>query len=545
MNARLLAPLALMHALLVTAPSPVLSQDQNWDNRFDATLGLNLPVHAIAIDGADVYVGGSFTTAGGMTVNRIARWDGFAWQTLGPGLAGDVNAIAASGGTVYVGGAFTTISGGGAAFRVARWNGSSWSALGSGVSDVVNAIAIDGGDVYVGGAFTVAGGAGALRIARWNGSTWSPLGSGVTDVVNAIAIDGGDVYVGGAFTVAGGAGALHIARWNGSTWSPLGSGVSGGDVNAIAIDGGDVYVGGAFTLAGGAGALRIARWNGSSWSPLGGGVAGGNVNAIAVGGGNVFAGGTFTTAGGAGAFRIAQWNGGAWMNLASGVSSEVRAVGVIGLNVFVGGSFTIAGLKTSLRFARWNETITPVFILGFDAKEHASGLELSWRIFADEAISGFRIYRGENTTGPLDLVNTRSLIPREERSFLDTTVSPGTTYRYTLAVVKPDGSEISSGEITATASIPLLVLEQSFPNPFNPSTTIRFVLDRDTEVRLRIFDVRGGQVITLVDEPLTHGPHEYLWDGRNAAGARVGSGVYFYELRAGKRTFTRKMVLTK
>ncbi len=498
MNARLLAPLALMHALLVTAPSPVLSQDQNWDNRFDADLGLNLPVHAIAVDGADVYVGGSFTTAGGMTLNRIARWDGFAWQTLGPGLAGDVNAIAASGGTVYVGGAFTTISGGGAAFRVARWNGSSWSGLGSGVTDVVNAIAIDGGDVYVGGAFTVAGGAGALRIARWNGTSWSPLGSGVTDAVNAIAIDGGDVYVGGAFT-----------------------------------------------LAGGAGALRIARWNGSSWSSLGGGVAGGDVNAIAVGGGNVFAGGTFNTAGGAGALNIAQWDGVAWMNLASGVSSEVRAVGVIGLNVFVGGSFTVAGLKTSLRFARWNETITPVFILSFDAREHASGLELSWRIFADEAISGFRIYRGENTTGPLDLVNTRSLIPREERSFLDTTVSPGTTYRYVLAVVKPDGSEISSGEITATAPVLSLELEQSFPNPFNPSTTIRFVLDRDTEVRLRIFDVRGGQVITLVDEPLTHGPHEYLWDGRNAAGARVGSGVYFYELRAGKRTFTRKMVLTK
>ncbi|MFQ5512117.1 MAG: T9SS type A sorting domain-containing protein [Candidatus Krumholzibacteriia bacterium] len=540
---RLLMTLLVIQVFLTAAPRQTLAQNQNWDDRF-STLGLSGPVHAIAVDGVNVYVGGAFATAGGMTVNRIARWDGFAWHSLGQGLSGDVNAIAVSGGNVYAGGAFTTIVGGPTVFRVARWNGSTWSALGSGVSSTVNAIAVSGSDVYVGGAFTTAGGMAALRIARWNGAAWSALGSGVSADVNAIAVSGSDVYVGGTFTVAGGMGAFRIARWNGTTWSALGGGVSD-VVNAIAVSGSDVYVGGAFTTAGGAGALKIARWNGAGWSPLGGGMGGGDVAAIAVGGGNVYVGGAFTTAGGTGMLRIAQWNGGAWLALGSGVDSDVRAVGIIGLDVFVGGAFTTAGQKQSLRFARWNETISPVFILGFDARGHANGLELSWRIFADEEIAGFRIYRKEDAAAPPVLVNKQRMIPAAERTFLDTSVLPGKRYRYTLAVVKPDGSEITSGEIAATAPVPALALSQNFPNPFHPTTSIRFVLDRDSGVRLAVFDVRGKRVALLADAPFTAGPHEIVWNGRDGAGARVGSGVYFYRLEAGRRTLTRKMVLAK
>ena len=546
---RILLILTLVAAYLVAAPLQAVAQNQNWDNRFDATLGLSGPVHAIAVDGANVYVGGSFTIVGGVLMNHIARWDGFAWHPLGNGLSGDVNAIAVSGSDVFVGGAFTSAIGVPGTLKIARWNGASWFALGSGLGNGnVNAIAVSGTDVYVGGGFTnIAGGGGALGIAKWNGVSWSALGAGVSDVVNAVAVSGADVFVGGAFFTAGVPGTLKIARWDGATWSALGSGLGNGDVNAITVSGTDVYVGGGFTnIAGGGGALRIARWNGSSWFPVGAGVTSGVVRSIAVNGTNVFAGGTFTTTGNGQAFRIAQFNGGAWVNLASGVSpGEVRAVGVAGLNVFVGGSFTIAGLKQSLRFGRWNESITPVFILGFDAREHADGLELSWRIFADEEIAGFRIYRKDAETAPFDLINKQRIIPREERSFVDTTIRPGRTYRYLLAVVKADGSEISSSEITATTPLAALELEQSFPNPFNPSTTIRFTLSQDAAVHLGIFDVEGRRVVTLVDQRLAAGPHAYQWNGVDAAGKRVSSGVYFYRLQAGRQTLTRKMILAK
>jgi flagellar hook assembly protein FlgD len=62
---------------------------------------------------------------------------------------------------------------------------------------------------------------------------------------------------------------------------------------------------------------------------------------------------------------------------------------------------------------------------------------------------------------------------------------------------------------------------------------------------LSIYDIKGGLVRTLVDEPLVRGNHDIHWDGMNDSGERVASGMYFYRLRAGKEIFTKKMTLLK
>jgi hypothetical protein len=98
--------------------------------------GTNGPLYAVAVDGSDVYVGGSFTSAGDVAANHIARWDGGAWSALGAGTSGTVNAIAVSGGDVYVGGDFTG-AGIVTANHIARWDGATWSALGTGTDDAV------------------------------------------------------------------------------------------------------------------------------------------------------------------------------------------------------------------------------------------------------------------------------------------------------------------------------------------------------------------------------------------------------------------------
>lgn len=74
-------------------------------------------------------------------------------------------------------------------------------------------------------------------------------------------------------------------------------------------------------------------------------------------------------------------------------------------------------------------------------------------------------------------------------------------------------------------------LSQNYPNPFNPETTIEFDLATETQVTLRVFDLTGQVVRTLVSESLPAGAYNQLWDGRNEAGMMVGSGVYFYELK--------------
>src|SRR6202040_3847677 len=101
--------------------------------------------------------------------NGVAEWDGSAWSALGSGLnpGGSVEALAVSGSDLYVGGGFGT-AGGLSAKSIAKWDGSAWSGLGSGVNNTVSALAVSGTNLYVGGSFSSAGGVSATNIAMWD-----------------------------------------------------------------------------------------------------------------------------------------------------------------------------------------------------------------------------------------------------------------------------------------------------------------------------------------------------------------------------------------
>ena len=157
-------------------------------------------VRALAVSGTDVYAGGDFTNASSISANCVAKWDGTNWTALGSGMGNgpflsppSVRALAVSGSNLYAGGFFT--SAGGISANVAKWDGSSWTALGSGVSGgesggLVLALAATGTNVYAGGDFTKAGGISASYIAKWDGSSWTALGSGMNDDVWALALSG-------------------------------------------------------------------------------------------------------------------------------------------------------------------------------------------------------------------------------------------------------------------------------------------------------------------------------------------------------------------
>jgi hypothetical protein len=88
-------------------------------------------------------------------------------------------------------------------------------------------------------------------------------------------------------------------------------------------------------------------------------------------------------------------------------------------------------------------------------------------------------------------------------------------------------------------------LWQNYPNPFNPQTTIRYSLARAGPVRLSIFNIVGQEVTPLVHAHQEAGFYEIAWDGRDAGGSPVASGLYFYRLLAGDFVETRKMVLLR
>jgi hypothetical protein len=90
-----------------------------------------------------------------------------------------------------------------------------------------------------------------------------------------------------------------------------------------------------------------------------------------------------------------------------------------------------------------------------------------------------------------------------------------------------------------------VALAQNAPNPFNPLTTIRYALPRDADVSLRIYDLRGRLVRTLLRGPEKAGEHAVVWDGRDARGAPAASGSYVYRLEAGAEVRQRRMMLVK
>ena len=108
--------------------------------------------------------------------------------------------------------------------------------------------------------------------------------------------------------------------------------------------------------------------------------------------------------------------------------------------------------------------------------------------------------------------------------------------------------ELVAGTVTGaeTNTTPkVAILYQNYPNPFNPSTSIEFSLPARERVSLKVFDVSGRLVRTLVDGPLSDGSHRYTWDGRNQRGSSVASGVYFYALRSESIRQSRKAILLR
>jgi hypothetical protein len=395
-----------------------------WDssaNRWSALgSGLNSRVLAIAARGDDVYVGGNFTQAGGASIKYIAHWNDATqtWSALGSELthaitSPEVDAIAiAANGDVYVGGEFDT-AGGVTANNIARWDGSAWHSMGTGVAGTyhsVNAIAISGNDVYVGGSFTTAGGNPASRVAKWNGSSWSPLLGGANDEVDAIAIVGTSVYIAGTFDSVHDTSdhpAGHVAMWTGGVWNTLNGGVGAPDAYALAVGPDNkVYLGGRFTTLadGSTSARRLAKWDGSAWTPVGGVMPGSdgvdsNLYALAFLGDQLYMGGFFRKSNeGKTLNYIGYWDisDGEWYGLGNSVDAPVYATTVIGDYVYVGGVFTSAGGVKSSRLARWNQHTGQWSDVG-GGVSGCRGLLCSPVVYA-MAVDGENLYVGGNFT---------------------------------------------------------------------------------------------------------------------------------------------------
>ncbi len=267
--------------------------------------GCNGPVRATLVHDGVLYVGGEFTTAGGVTVNGIAAWDGVAWSPLGSGVDGaqvyedqygerveippQVDCLTFFDGQLIAGGSFT-VAGGVAAASVARWDGAAWHPLAGGMPEPlryylfgslayvfppsVQTLAVWQDDLYAGGVFATAGDSTASAVARWDGSVWHPLGGGVggrtPPRVLALAPLADRLIVAGDFRVAGSVLSERIATWDGATWAPIAPTGPEAAVCALLARGDSLFVGGEFSLLGDLPAAHLGLWDGQTWQTVGG-----------------------------------------------------------------------------------------------------------------------------------------------------------------------------------------------------------------------------------------------------------------------------------
>jgi len=241
------------------------SNAQSWQS---LGTGVDFSVYALEVDTLqdELYVGGWFTTAGGISCNGIAKWDGTDWYSLNGGTnsGGFILTIFYFNNEIYVGGRFDSI-GGVAAKNIAKWNYTTWQALGDGLNGDVHSISSFNGQIYAGGSFDSTGSQPLNHIGRWNGISWDSLSSGVGGSIYGMLSFGNNLIVGGNFNRAGTiSSAGSIAQWNGTSWNTMGIGFNNNVFNFYNFNS-ELYVCGRFTSSSPPISKYIAKWDGSTW----------------------------------------------------------------------------------------------------------------------------------------------------------------------------------------------------------------------------------------------------------------------------------------
>ncbi len=293
----------------------------------------------------------------------------------------------------------------------------------------------------------------------------------------------------------------YLSTNNGASWSPVTSGLTDSYINALAVlPGGNPTI-----FAGTANGIFRSTNNGLSWDTPG--LASTTVLALAVIAGDnseIFASAeknhppgpiplgtlsedTVSAADSTGVF-LSTDNGASWTIVDSGLAILPSCFAVSGGDLFAASEGVFLSTNNGDTWKAVDSGLTNTNIISL-------------------AVSNDDVYAGTSGSG----------VWKRPLSEMITSVTP------------------PSGNIPKS-----FLLSQNYPNPFNPSTVINYQLPTNGQVALRIFDVLGREVRTLVNERQTAGSHSVIFDGTN-----LPSGVYFYQLRAGDYAATKKLLLLK
>jgi hypothetical protein len=356
--------------------------------------------------------------------------------------------------------------------------GATWTLSNTGLTDTnVPSLAVNDSEVF-------AGTHDGVFYSTDHGATWSPANSGPMQNTDAasLLVKGSDLFVG---TFGNG---ILLSSDGGSTWATADSGLTNLYVFCLTASGGNILAG---TTIG----VFLSTNNGASWNAIlngWNGPWGYNVRALTVSNGYLYAG--VDANDGSNSIYRSTDNGETWSILGGSPSGTTTyAFAVSGTNVFAGGD---GGVDVSTdNGATWTM---------------ASTSEFPTTIISALVVSDTNLYAGTSIDPPI-----------------------GVFRRPLSQMVTGIGEE---GNTTPRD----YSLSQNYPNPFNPSTVIRYQLPANAFVTLKVYDILGREVRTLVDERQNAGIHSVTF---SASG--LTSGVYFYRIETGTYHDAKKLLLLK
>lgn len=545
-------------------------------------------VRSIEIINNEIYVTGSFTLAGSTGVSSLAKWNGNTWMSPGSGLIvsqvsfpGTGTSLQKVNSDLYIGGYFTEADD--QLFsNIIRWNTqtSTFNKLSDGSSELgvydghLFSIAQNNNKIYVGGNFSIVGGTKASNIALLEDESWHSLNEGINGVIYTICADSSNVYVGGSFGEAGTTTAYHIARWNGNEWSSIGIGVGGvsnPSVNVIKKKDNYLYVGGHFAIVGDSTnsnltANSIARFNllNDTWQNISNGVelfpgTPGYVNDIEFDGDSMYVGGQFYSVDNRSVNSLVMFINNNWVfvgdSIDNGVNGIVYTIKNIEGSLYIGGEFERPGVGNTISLVKWN---------GIDWGEVNGGIYYDNPFGVYPAVTDIEYLDGNLfVSGIFNKAGTKQVNNVASYNGIEWDDMNGGTNFYPVDIDASSKKIIFGGSFTFVGNNPSssiaiydiltsidyhdtqnkvtdYYLGQNYPNPFNPTTTIKFSIPKESIVKIKVYDILGREIATLVNEQKSTGNYSVQFKGSS-----LSSGVYFYQIQAGDFVDTKKMILLK
>lgn len=192
-------------------------------------------------------------------------------------------------------------------------------------------------------------------------------------------------------------------------------------------------------------------------------------------------------------------------------------------------------------------SLIPVELTSFTGSSVDLNVKLSWSTATELNNNGFEIQRKSgNEFVTIGFVKGNgTTTSSHDYSFVDRQLTPS-KYSYRLKQLDYNGKYEYSAVIDVQVVLGLkFALMQNYPNPFNPETSIKYSIPQDGKVSVRVYNVTGKEIMTLVDQDMLAGSYEVKWNGTDNSGSTVSAGVYFVKLSSGRFVETKKVMFLK